>query len=66
MAKFDMAAHFDAYLKALRKTPIDEKTEHTDRGALKVVLDDLAAEFAKGVVVQHEAKTYRQQGRARF
>ncbi len=35
---------FERYLLALRKTPIDEKTEHTDRGALQTLLQGLADE----------------------
>ena len=29
---------FDRYLLALRKTPLDEKTEYTDRAALQALL----------------------------
>lgn len=34
VAGVDVTLNFDAYLKALAATPIDAKTEHTDRGAL--------------------------------
>jgi len=33
---------FDRYLLALRKTPIDDKTEHTDRPALQNLLQAIA------------------------
>jgi hypothetical protein len=35
---------FDRYLLALRKTALDEKTEHTDRLALETLLQALADE----------------------
>ncbi len=47
---------FDRYLLALRKTRIEEKTEHTDRGALQNLLQAIADGSEKGVTVQHEPK----------
>lgn len=40
---------FDRYLLALRKTSIDEKTEHTDRSALQALLQALADDSISGV-----------------
>jgi len=45
--------HFTTYLAALRRIPRDQKTEHTDRGALEALL---AAFAPPGVTVQHEPK----------
>jgi predicted helicase len=44
---------FETYLTALRRTPVDKKTEHTDRDALGALLQSLAEH---GVKVQHEPK----------
>ncbi|MBS0248140.1 MAG: N-6 DNA methylase [Proteobacteria bacterium] len=57
---------FDRYLLALRKTPIDEKTEHTDRGALQALLQGLADESASGTVIQHEPKRVADKGAPDF
>ena len=57
---------FDRYLLALRKTPVDEKTEHTDRGALQLLLQDIADETQKGVKVQHEPKRVADKGAPDF
>lgn len=51
-----MPADFDAYLKALAATPVDQKTEHTDRGALERVLGAAAAQADARLRVQHEPK----------
>ncbi len=54
---------FERYLLALRKTSLDDKTEHTDRGALQ----DLLQAFApKGVNVQHEPKRIADKGAPDF
>jgi hypothetical protein len=45
---------FDRYLLALRKTSVDEKTEHTDRAALQSLLEAVADSGASGVAIQHE------------
>lgn len=45
---------FDRYLLALRKTRIEDKTEHTDRGALESLLQAIADRAEGKVSVQHE------------
>jgi N-6 DNA Methylase len=55
---------FDRYLKALRKTPIDDKTEHTDRLALENLLQAIADDVAAGVTVHHETKRKKIKGKA--
>lgn len=50
------SSHFENYLLALRKSSIDEKTEYTDRAALQILLQAVADEGGKGVVVHHEPK----------
>lgn len=57
---------FDRYLLALRKTPIDEKTEHTDRAALQALLQGLADESAPGTAIQHEPKRVADKGAPDF
>ncbi len=57
---------FDRYLLALRKSPIDEKTEHTDRSALQTLLQVLADESASGVNVHHEPKRVADKGAPDF
>jgi hypothetical protein len=57
---------FDQYLLALRKTPIDEKTEHTDRSALQSLLQAIADKTGGGVVVQHEPKRAADKGAPDF
>src|SRR5258708_12484339 len=47
---------FDRYLLALRKTPSDDKTEHTDRPALQSLLQAVADEASAGLTVHHETK----------
>lgn len=53
-----MPVDFDAYLKALAATPVDEKTEHSDRGALERLLNEAAAAAAADgrLRIQHEPK----------
>lgn len=51
-----MAADFDAYFKALAATPIDAKTEHSDRGALERLLNEAAQAADTQLTVQHEPK----------
>src|SRR5450631_1768126 len=53
---------FDRYLLALRKTPVDEKTEHTDRAALQSLLQAVADGNASGVTIQHEPKRVANKG----
>jgi hypothetical protein len=47
---------FAAYLAALRKTPLDKKTEHTDRAALEALLNGFATQAEGSPKVQHEPK----------
>ena len=47
---------FDRYLLALRETPINEKTEHTDRAALQSLLQAFADAAQNRAAVQHEPK----------
>ena len=57
---------FEGYLLALRKTPLDEKTEHTDRLALETLLQALADADRPGLVVQHEPKRVADKGAPDF
>ena len=57
---------FDRYLQSLRRTPLDEKTEHTDRGALQSLLEAIADDVAKGVSVHHEPKRVAAKGAPDF
>ena len=41
---------FDRYLLALRKTPVDEKTEPSDRGALQSLLQAVADDSTSGIL----------------
>ena len=47
---------FDRYLSALRKIAVEDKTEHTDRGALEALLSALAGDIDANIHVQHEPK----------
>lgn len=55
---------FDRYLLALRKTPLDDKTEHTDRAALQQLLQAVADEVADGLTVHHETKQRAVRGKS--
>jgi len=57
---------FDRYLLALRRTPVDEKTEHTDRAALQGLLQAIANEGGSGIAVQHEPKRIAEKGAPDF
>ncbi len=57
---------FDRYLLALRKTPVDEKTEHTDRAALQTLLQAIAETSESGIIVQHEPKRAADKGAPDF
>lgn len=54
---FDMVANitgpFDTYVSALKQTTVYEKTEHTDRDAIKALLQTVAP---SGISVVHEPK----------
>ena len=54
-----MPPDFEAYLRALAATPLDEKTEHTDRGALETLLRAAANDAGPGAAVQHEPRRDR-------
>jgi hypothetical protein len=57
---------FDQYLLALRKTSVDDKTEHTDRAALQSLLQTIADAGASGIIVQHEPKRVADKGAPDF
>lgn len=57
---------FDRYLLALRKTPLDEKTEHTDRSALETLLQAVADEGDSDATVHHEPKRVAEKGAPDF
>ena len=59
-------AIFESYLLALRKTKIDQKTEHTDRAALQALLQAFAYETGSGTDVQHEPKRVANKGAPDF
>jgi hypothetical protein len=46
---------FDRYLLALRKSSIDEKTEHSQRGTLETPLNQFAVEGRRRCVDAHHA-----------
>ena len=51
-----MPIDFDAYFRALAATPVDQKTEHTDRGALERLLKEAAADADGRLHVRHEPR----------
>jgi hypothetical protein len=55
---------FDQYLLALRKTPLDDKTEHTDRPALQNLLQAIADGVSSDLTVHHETKQKKIKGKA--
>ena len=57
---------FDRYILALRKTAIEDKTEHTDRAALQSLLQEIADETQQGIKVQHEPKRVAEKGAPDF
>ena len=57
---------FDRYILALRKSAIEEKTEHTDRGALQLLLQAVADGNASGLAVHHEPKRVAGKGAPDF
>src|SRR5271166_556499 len=57
---------FDRYILALRKTAIEDKTEHTDRAALQSLLQEIADQTQRGVKVQHEPKRVADKGAPDF
>src|SRR5262245_26537425 len=57
---------FDRYLLALRKTSLEDKTEHTDRAALELLLQAVVDHLSKGIKVQHEPKRVAAKGAPDF
>ena len=57
---------FDRYLKGLRQIPLDQKTEHSDRGRLEELLIGIAKQAAPGATVQHEPKQVAGKGAPDF
>lgn len=55
-AKISPKELFDDYLRSLRKTPVQRKTEHTDRAALETLLNAFASAAEGKPKVQHEPK----------
>jgi hypothetical protein len=66
MSAKDNQAPFDRYLLALRKTSVDEKTEHTDRAALQALLQAIANDCDSRLNVQHEPKRVAEKGAPDF
>lgn len=50
----DLKKFFEDYFAHLRRTSLDEKTEHTDRGALETLLQAIAAKQNRNNRVVHE------------
>jgi len=61
-----IADAFDRYILDLRKTRLDDKTEHTDRAALQALLQSIADASNPGVAVQHEPKRVAEKGAPDF
>lgn len=61
-----IADAFDRYLLDLKKTRVDDKTEHTDRAALQTLLQAVADDSNPGVSVQHEPKRVAEKGAPDF
>ncbi len=57
---------FGRYLLALRKTPIEQKTEHTDRAALEALLNAFADGAEGTPSVQHEPRRTEGKGAPDF
>ena len=55
--------NFDGYLMALTGTPLEAKTEHTDRAALERLLNEAANALEPQLRIQHEPKGDRLGGR---
>ena len=53
---------FDAYISRMRKSDRNDKTEHSDRGALENLLQALAEEANKDIEVRHEPKRDAEHG----
>jgi hypothetical protein len=57
---------FDRYIFSLRSTAIVDKTEHTDRAALQLLLQEAADKTQNGIKVQHEPKRVADKGAPDF
>jgi hypothetical protein len=62
----DVGSLFEKYFTALRKIPLDEKTEHTDRAALQHLLQTLATNVKPSIAIQHEPKRATDKGAPDF
>ena len=51
-----MAIDFDAYFRGLAGSPLDDKTEHTDRAKLELLLAQAAGEADAKLRVHHEPR----------
>jgi hypothetical protein len=58
--------YFQDYVIALRKIPLADKTEHTDRGALETLLQRVADQSSAKTMVQHEPKRAQDKGAPDF
>lgn len=63
MTGYDIFGH---YIQALRKKPVAEKTEHTDRSALEALLNTIATQAEGKPQVQHEPKRVAGKGAPDF
>ena len=63
MTDRDQTEAFNSYIGSLRETFVDEKTEHTDRDAIKHLLQYVAPE---GITIVPEPKRIAGVGRSRF
>ena len=62
-----IAPDFDAYLRALRETPLSEHTEHTGRTALETLLKSIAIEHSDAKIdIQQEPKRVADKGAPDF
>ncbi|MBV9861586.1 MAG: N-6 DNA methylase [Alphaproteobacteria bacterium] len=57
---------FDRYLIDLRRTAVDDKTEHTDRAALQTFLRAIAETCNTSIAVDHEPKRVADKGAPDF
>lgn len=57
---------FDRYLLGLRETPVEQKTEHSDRAALQSLMRAVAEAARSGVSIHHEPKRVVDKGAPDF
>ena len=55
---------FDRYLLDLRKTPVEDQTEHTGRSALEHLLQAIAKSVSKEIIVHQETKQKKVKGKS--